>query len=330
MPLTLIRNDITKMTVDAVVSPCNSQLRPDGGVSAQIFEAAGREALDAACAHLRPMVPGTVGLTRGFRLGAAYVIHTVGPIWQGGNSREAETLSRCYRGALELAAKHRLSSIAIPLISAGSYSYPVEEALAVATAAIRTFLEGTDLDVYLVLFSHEAAQVGKRFARLRSYIDDHYCEERATRYRGRTVLYESMPQMAPCRASVPMSQPKKRSLAELLGQLEESFSQMLLRLIDEKGMTDVEVYKRANLDRKLFSKLRKNTYNPSKPTALALCIALRLNLDEAKDLLAKAGYALSGSSKADVIITYFIQEGCYDIFEINEALFAFDQKPLGA
>lgn len=346
MPFTLIRQDITRMEVDAIVNAANNRLAQGGGVCGAIFAAAGAENLTRACRAIGRCETGQAVITPGFALPARYVIHTVGPVWQGGERGEAAQLRSCYLQSLRLAARQGCHSVAFPLISSGIYGYPKGEALAIAASAIRSYLnEEGDLDVYLALFDRGAFRLSEGLlGEVQSYIDDHYVDEhRFARSFGQD-RGEPLPPSAPRPAAVPMAAPpgqssapasavaptrKKRSLRDLLFHLDESFSRMLLRLIDEKGMTDVQVYKRANLDRKLFSKLRKEGYNPSRQTAIALAVALKLNLDETRDLLSRAGYSLSRCSKFDVIIEYFITEGIYDIDEINQVLFAFDQKLLG-
>ncbi len=333
MPFSLVRNDIVNMRVDAIVNAANSSLAPGGGVCGAIFAAAGRTALDKACRAIGHCDVGSAVITPGFDLPARYVIHAVGPIWQGGARGEADLLHSCYTRALHLARENGCESIAFPLISSGIFGYPKPQALRVAINAIEEFLLKYEMQVYLVIFDRAALLISERlYENIQRYIDDRYVELRAFPRQAAEALPHARQraEQADLPLSAPCTTPGKRSLDDLLGHLDESFSRMLLRLIDEKGMTDVEVYKRANLDRKLFSKIRKEGYNPSKQTALALAIALRLNLDETKDLLGRAGYALSHSNKFDIIIEYFIEEGVYDIFEINEALFAFEQRLLGA
>lgn len=270
MPLQIVRNDITKMKVDAIVNAANSSLLGGGGVDGCIHRAAGPELL-AECKMLGGCETGSAKITKGYRLPCKYVIHAVGPRWRDGKHGEREKLVSCYRTSLALAKEHGCETVAFPLISSGIYGYPKDQALKVAIDTISDFLLENDMTVYIVIFDRKAYQI------------------------------------------------------------DESFSEMLLRKIDEKGMTDAQCYKKANIDRKLFSKIRSDKlYKPSKPTALAFAIALELPLDETKEMLMKAGFALSHSNKFDIIIEYFIEHGNYNVFEINEALFAFDQSLLGA
>ena len=327
MPLLFIRNDITKMPVDAIVNAANESLLGGGGVDGCIHRAAGPELL-AECRRLGGCRTGEAKLTGAYRLPCRYVIHTVGPVWRGGGHGEREQLVSCYRASLMLAKEYGCESVAFPLISSGIFGYPKDQALRVAVDTIGAFLLEHDMTVYLVIFDRSAYQIsGKLFADIAEYIDDHYVEAHtdlgAERLR-RGALHREM--AAPMCA--PMAAP---ALDDLLEHLDAGFSETLLRLIDRSRKKDSEVYKKANVDRKLFSKIRNNpNYKPSKPTALAFAIALELDLEETKDLLARAGYALSASSKFDVIVEYFIRQRNYDIFAINEALFAFDQSLLGA
>lgn len=339
MPLEIIRNDITKLSVDAIVNAANTALKMGGGVCGAIFSAAGAEKLQAECESIGTCNVGEAVMTSGYSLPAQYIIHTVGPIWGGGSSGEAQLLRNCYTNSLTLALQQGCESIAFPLISSGIYGYPRDQALQIAISAISEFLLNHEMNVHLVVYDKKAFRLSaKLFSAIKRYIDDNYVEEHH-HARDRVIeAYEyqqleelrTIPQPNYSCPSVPVQPQGKRRLEDVLEQLEESFPQMLLRLIDEKGMTDVETYKRANIDRKLFSKIRSGKgYNPSRVTAIAFAIALELNLDETHDLLGKAGYTLSRSNKFDLIIEYFIEEGNYNIFEVNEALFAFDQVLIG-
>ena len=338
MPLQIIRNDITKMSVDAIVNAANTSLLGGGGVDGCIHRAAGPELL-ADCSMLHGCETGSAKITKGYRLPCKYVIHAVGPRWRDGKHREQELLESCYRTSLNLAKENGCQSVAFPLISSGIYGYPKDQALKVAVDTISTFLLENEMMVYIVIFDRKAYQIsGKLFADIAAYIDDRYVEEhtdrRAEQRRRLEVLseescFEAAP--APLPSEAICKSCSSQSLEEALGQIDESFSEMLLRKIDESGMTDAQCYKKANIDRKLFSKIRSDKfYKPSKPTVLAFALALELPLAQMQEMLGKAGFTLSHSSKFDIIVEYFVERGNYNVYEINEALFTFDQSLIGA
>ena len=347
MPLTIVRNDITGMRVDAIVNSANPRPVVGGGVDRAIHKAAGAELL-AAREKIGNISAGKVAITSAYNLPAKFVIHTVGPVWQDGNHGERELLAACYTNSLRLAAEHKCTSVAFPLISAGVFGCPSEIAIATATAAIRDFLLEYDMEVYLVVFDRKSFKISDSlFDDVQSYIDEMYVDERLDEeYRddfpnrlmqeisyGAALSSEEETEKSeamPAPTAMTSASGKARSLEDLLGELDDTFSESLLRLIDIKGKTDPEVYKRANVDRKHFSKIRNNpAYQPSKSTALAFAVALELNLDETRDFIGRAGYALSHSNKMDIIVEYFIDREEYDIFTINETLFAFGQPLLG-
>lgn len=343
MPFQIVRNDISKMKVDAIVNAANPTLLGGGGVDGAIHRAAGAQLLEE-CRSLGGCRVGEAKLTGAYNLPCKYVIHTVGPQWRGGLLGEKAQLAACYRAALELALENGCETVAFPLISAGKYGFPRDKAMKLAVDTIGAFLLEHEMTVYLTVFGRDSVTLGRRlFADIREYIDDNYVKAQrelnaprrgfassGTWNRGaRFRAAESIPM--PACSPPPQEEGNIDDLDSLLRRLDESFQQMLLRKIDESGMTDAQCYKKANIDRRLFSKIRNDVnYKPSKATVIAFGVALELPLDELKDMLMKAGFSLSRSSKFDIIVEYFIKKQNYNVYEINEALFAFDQGLLGS
>ena len=345
MPLQIIRQDITKMQVDAIINTTNEEMVGYSGVDLAVHQGAG-PLLELECAKLAPLGLGTAKITKGYNLDAKYIIHTSGPIWQGGLVGESIILKSCYLESLKLAVENGCSSVAFPLISSGVYGYPKDQVLKFAIQVITEFLFDHELMVYLCVFDRKSYEFSQRlFAEINEFIDDEYVEEHnedcIKEFRESEEMFiadkcekadyrESYPKMS-ATIGYPSGSAKDKTLEEYMKAMDKSFAFKLFDLIDERGMTDVECYKKANIDKKTFSKIKCNpdTYRPSKQTAVAFAIALKLNLEETQDLLASAGLTLSRSFTFDKIIRYFIQKEIYDIFEINEALFEFDQVLLG-
>lgn len=334
MPYTIIRENIVKLKVDAIVNAANRHLEHGAGVCGAIFSAAGAAEMKKACDEIGFCETGEAVITKGFNLPAKHVIHAVGPIYIDGKHNEEKLLFNAYTNSLLCAKNNNLKSIAFPLISAGTYGYPRDKALSIASQAISEFLLENDMDVILTVYDKSSYLISKKlFSNIETFIDENFEYKREDDLSSKRSILKihklkelSEPTLANHSSAI-FSKPK-RSLENLV--VGETFAEMLLRLIDEKNKTDAEVYKKANIDRKLFSKIRSNKdYMPKKKTIIAFAISLELSLDETKDLLEKAGYALSRSQKFDLIIEFFIAEKNYNIFEINEALFAFDQQLLG-
>ena len=365
MPFEIVRNDITNMRVDVIVNSANPRPVIGVGTDSMIHEKAGPRLLEAR-KQIGGLRPGSVAITDGYDLPSKYVIHTVGPVWRGGIFGEGKTLRGCYRNALHMALEHGCQSIAFPLISTNHYGFPKDKALQIAIGVFSEFLTEHEMHIYLVVFNRGAYKLSEKlFQNVASYIDDHYvetvekalygtdpethfqntqsrmgrairdmesadeswriCDAAQTSSAYRPMAPNPMP-AAPMAAPVP----KAISLEDMLKQTDEGFSETLLRLIDQKGKKDSEVYKKALLSKQHFSKIRNNPdYKPTKATAISLALALELNLEQTRDLIGRAGYALTNSSKFDLIVRYFIEQRNYNIVEINCVLFEYDQSLLG-
>ncbi len=403
MSFIIIRNDISKISADAIVCTASPTPAIASGTEKAIYKAAGAEKLMAERERLGTIMPGEAFITPAFDLDAKYILHTAGPVWENGEKGEPEVLRKCYENCLRIAIENDCESIAFPLLATGYYNFPKAEALRIAVSVFTEFLSHEEMEIILVVFDEKSFELSdKIFSSVREFVDKNYVKERFHEEydEGRTIVLSSVdpsvydvvgaaPEEEPCDAlfdaaaeeesrnadneepfdrllsrvfgSAPDKAPGNadfdvapdkapgnalyaapsvagsgrrkeslRSLKDVIANVDESWQECLFRLIDEKGYTDTEVYKRANMDRKLFSKIRSNKdYQPRKNTAISLALALNLNEDETRDFLRKAGLALSPSSIFDLIIEYFIREGIYDIYTINLALFEHRQALLG-
>ena len=340
MPLQIIRQDITKMKVDAIVNTTNEEMVGYSGVDLAVHTIAGK-ILDADCDKLVPLGEGQAKISGGYKLPCKYVIHTSGPVWHGGLHGESIILRSCYIESLKIAVEHGCKTVAFPLISSGVYCYPKDQVLKFAIQTITEFLFEHELTVYICVFDKESYTFSQKlFNDIQAFIDDEYVDEHDEDFYDTfdgSVLEETFDRSAQMRCAVEAPMANKsltfdgQTLEEYLKQHDKSFQEMLFDLIDRSGMTDVECYKKANVDKRTFSKIKSNkNYKPSKQTAIAFAISLHLSLDETQELLATVGFTLSRSTVFDKIIRYFIQTGNYNIFGINEALFEFDQVSLGS
>ena len=345
MPFEIVRNDITNMHVDAIVNTANPRPVIGAGTDSRIHEVAGPELLKAR-QIIGSIDAGHAAITPAYKLNAKYVIHTVGPVWVDGKHNEEMLLRSCYENSLQLALENKSESIAFPLISSGTYGFPKDKALQIAISVFSSFLLNHEMQIYLVVFDRTAFQLSEKlFQRVASYIDQNYVDihemvnhrrvrqyalRRGTDRRAAELCETSaaMDEIYPC---APKEASKAMSLEDMLKQTDAGFAERLLDLIDKTGKKDSEIYNRANVSRQHFSKIRNNPdYKPTKPTAVAFAIALELDLEQTKDLIGRAGYALTNSSKFDVIIRFFIESGNYNMMDINTALFEFDQALLGS
>ena len=372
MPFQIVRNDITKMHVDAIVNTANPMPGYGAGIDTAVYEAAGVKELLTKRHEIGVIERGHSVITDGFKLPAKYIIHTVGTAWQGGAYGEEDIIRNCYRSVFQVAEENDIESLAIPLLASGSYGFPKGIALRIALSEIESFMSEHELELYLVVFDEKSFSLSSElYGDIDEYINDNYVEEKTVEeypssYRVRderlilpapsfvggaatnffkrgssekrrkrkgavkeAEVYADFEEEDACDmiCAAPMA---AKSLDDVVKNLDKTFMELVFSFADEKGMTDVEVQKRANLDRKAFSKLKcGTTKNPSKSTALALAVALELSLDDTKDLLSRAGLALSPCSKQDVIVQYFIEREAYDIYEINVALFEHGEQLLG-
>lgn len=350
MPFKIIRNDITKVSADVIVNTANPKPVYGGGTDHAIYEGAGVDSLLEERKKIGNINRGDIAVTDAFDLNAKYIIHTVGPAWVDGSHGEFETLESCYIKSLEKTVELGCESIAFPLISTGVYGFPRDKALQIAVSVFSRFLLEHEMQIILVVFDKRSFQLsGQIVGDIDSYIDANYVKQKRQReytrrprrevfddeaemseseYEERMAYYEETDESI---SMLELIQPFPcMSIEDELESIGASFHDKLFELIDQSGIDNKDVWKLANLDRKHFSKIQcDSNYHPKKKTVMALCIALQLDLDQSKDLLARADWAFSPSSKVDLIVQKAILDKQYDIFQLNVVLFKYTNEILG-
>lgn len=318
MPLHIVHQDISKIKCDVIVNPTDPDYSGSGGTDLAVHEAAGY-LLGIECEMLKPIFEGDIAVTNAYDLPCSSIIHTVGPKWRGGNRNEYILLRSCYINALIKAHELGADSIAVPLISSGTYGIPKKKVLKIALETISDYLGllENEPEIYLCVFDRESYELDEKTALDRWLRKNNCCEDS-------TVCYVAAP------ASCAREAAAAPDLDDWIKHHDDSFAVTLMKLIDKKGMTDVQCYKKANVSKGTFWKINNDSnYRPSKATVLAFAIALELTLSETEQLLKTVGFSLSHSSTFDLIIEFYITKGIYDIYEINSALYQYDQVCLG-
>ena len=367
MAFQIIFGNIIEQHVDAVVNPTNVRMHPSGGTDLQIHKAAGPE-FDAAVKALGRCEVGEAKITPGFNLPAKYVIHTVGPVWEYGLKNEAEKLASCYKNCLRLAEENGCESIAFPLISAGTYRFPKDQALKIAEDVIRDYLETHEMEISLVLYDPDLLRLdaalerdlraairksvrehGDEFAdrispvdfdicipdacqRIESVpFDEDYDEDEENEEDGggialpeacKRIVLEPLVCKQIAYNEAPMADFTETEAHDLENRLKngvKTFSDYIFKLIDEKGLTDPEFYKGANMSRQTFSKMKTKSYQPKKDSVVLMALSLKLTPDEANKLLEHAGYSLSYTVPADIVARFYLEHKMYDCISYESA-----------
>ena len=352
MPFEIVCNDLNDIQVDAVVRVVDDDFDLNLGVDLDGRTKVESELFDSRDQHGCSLFDDVV-IVPVCNQEAKYVIYIKRSILLD-DQEDDQTLDSCYRKVLELANAYHCESIALPLLDLKRDGWTKELALQVAVQEIQEFLFDHEMQVYLVVSKKEDLMLSQNlYESVLRYIDENYNSKsfddvvdsesvdgalfqlrkieplRNDRIgKNETFVEKGGTFGLPTELDAPA---EYLELGELLQDLDAGFSETLLKLIDRTGKKDSEIYKKANVDRKLFSKIRNHLdYQPSKRTALAFAFALELDLEETEDFIGRAGYRLSHSNKFDVIIEYFLVNKNYNVFELNEVLFAFDQPLIGA